>query len=94
MRVGVVRVYTSLLIEGMSNVLPSKLEDRHMSDNPKQVKISNWGPIGGVFFVAYIGAAVYFWHQASSFWGDIWALVKAIAWPGILVYQAMRAFHV
>jgi hypothetical protein len=70
-------------------------EEMRMGDNTaKTVKVANWGPIGGVFFVAYIGAVVYFWHQASSFWGDIWAIIKAVAWPGILVYQAMRAFHV
>ena len=48
------------------------------------------GPLGIVFFIAYIGAAVYFAHQSSGFWGFIWALLKAAAWPGILVYQAMQ----
>jgi hypothetical protein len=65
-----------------------------MGDNTKYVKVANWGPIGSVLFIAYFGAAVYFWHQASGFGSHIWALIKALAWPAILVYQAMRAFRV
>ena len=65
-----------------------------MKDNAKTVKAANGGPMGAVLLIAYIGAVVYFWLQASGFWGHIWAFFKAIAWPGILVYQAMRAFGV
>lgn len=60
--------------------------------NEKTVKVmNNGGPLGFVMFVAYIGAAVYFVQQSSGFGGFIWALCKAIVWPGILVYQAMQA---
>lgn len=65
-----------------------------MKDGGKQQKVVTGGPIGAVFFIAYIGAVVYFWLQANGFWGHVWALFKAIAWPGILVYQAMHAFGV
>ena len=65
-----------------------------MKDSVSKVKIVNQGPIGFIFFVAYVGAAVYFWHQASGFWEYVWALLKAVAWPAILVYHSMQAFHV
>lgn len=61
-----------------------------MKENAKKVRAANGGPLGVVLFIAYIGAVVYFWLQANGFWGHVWVFFKAIAWPGILVYQAMR----
>lgn len=49
------------------------------------------GPLGFALFLAYLGAAVYFVNQASGFFSIIWAFIKAIVWPAILVYQAMQA---
>ena len=60
----------------------------------KAEKVTNQAPTGFVLFMAYIGAAVYFVHQSSGFFGFIWALIKAIAWPAILVYQGFQAFGV
>lgn len=51
------------------------------------------GPLGGVFFVAFIGAAVYFIQQAAGFWGIIWALIKAAVWPGLVVYKVLSLLH-
>lgn len=55
--------------------------------------IVNKGPGGFMFFVAYIGAAVYFVNQASGFWEVIGALFKAIVWPGFLVYHVLQMLH-
>jgi hypothetical protein len=61
----------------------------------KTVKVMNQsGPMGFVLFLAYIGAAVYFVEQSSGFFGFIWALMKAIAWPAILLYNGLEAFSV
>lgn len=56
--------------------------------------INDHGPLGFVLFVAYIGAAVYFVQQSNGFWGFIWAFIKAMAWPGILIYQAFELLKV
>jgi hypothetical protein len=56
--------------------------------------INQHGPLGFVFFVAYIGAAVYFVQQSSGFWGFIGALLEAIVWPGFVVYHGLRALGV
>ena len=56
--------------------------------------MNSQGPLGFVFFMAYIGAAVYFVQQSSGFWGFIWALLKAIAWPGVLIFQAFESLGV
>ena len=60
----------------------------------KKDHITNSAPLGFVLFMAYCGAAAYFIHQTSGFFGVIWALIKAIVWPAILVYHAFTAFNV
>ena len=52
------------------------------------------GPQGFVFFVAYIGAVVYFFQQDPHFWGFILALLKAIVWPAVVLYHIMLALQV
>jgi hypothetical protein len=47
-----------------------------------------------VFFVAYIGAVVYFFDQSPSFGGFILALIKAIVWPAFLIFHGLRALGV
>lgn len=66
-----------------------------MSKNEKTIKVINeHGPMGFVLFLAYCGAAVYFVEQSSGFFGFIWALLKAVVWPAILVYNGFEAFGV
>ncbi|HSX05699.1 MAG TPA: hypothetical protein VLF69_04480 [Candidatus Saccharimonadales bacterium] len=56
----------------------------------KSVKVINQhGPTGFVLLLAYIGAAVYFVQQSAGFWGFVWALIKALAWPAILVHHLL-----
>ncbi len=56
--------------------------------------MSDKGPLGFVFLMAYVGAAVYFVQQSAGFWGFIWALIKAMAWPAILIFQAFEGLGV
>ncbi|MBU0509864.1 hypothetical protein KKH27_13660 [bacterium] len=48
------------------------------------------GAIGAVYGFAVLGAAVYFIQQSTSFWGGVWGLLKAIAWPAILMYKLLE----
>jgi len=56
--------------------------------------INESGPLGFFFFVAYIGAAVYFVERASGFWGVVLALLEAIVWPAFVIYGALLGLHV
>jgi len=56
--------------------------------------MTDHGPFGFIFFVAYIGAAVYFIQHATGFWGVIAALFQAMVWPGFVVYHALQLLHV
>ena len=44
---------------------------------------------GAVYGLGLIGAAVYFFQQASDFWSYVFALPKAIVWPALVIYQLL-----
>lgn len=44
---------------------------------------------GFVYFLAFIGALVYFMQQATSFTGVVIGFLKAIVWPAFLVYYLL-----
>jgi hypothetical protein len=71
------------------------VEVRSMGKNDKTIKVINeHGPLGFVLFMAYVGAAAYFIHQTNGFFGVIWALIKAIVWPAIVVFNVFEYFGV
>lgn len=45
---------------------------------------------GAGYFLGFIGAAVYFISQATGFWMGFLGFLKAIIWPAILVYEALK----
>ncbi|MDJ0339043.1 hypothetical protein [Cryobacterium sp. PH31-O1] len=48
------------------------------------------GPWGFMFFLAYVGAAVYFVSDSNgTFWGVILGLLQAIVWPVYVVYHVL-----
>lgn len=47
---------------------------------------------GTVYFLGFIGAAVYFISNAVGFWMSVLGFLKAIVWPAFLVYQAFAHF--
>ena len=49
----------------------------------------NSGMVGFGYFVAFIAAAVYFIQQAETFWMGLLGLLKAIVWPGYLIYYLL-----
>ncbi len=53
---------------------------------------SNVGPSGWVYFTAFIGAAVYYIGQATSFWTGVLGFLKAMVWPAFLLYHVLAYF--
>lgn len=43
-----------------------------------------------VYGLGLIGAAIYFISTATSFWIGVLGVLKAIVWPAILVYEALK----
>jgi hypothetical protein len=46
--------------------------------------------MGFVMFVAFIGAFTYFSQHANNFGDVLFALVKALVWPGFVVYHGLQ----
>jgi hypothetical protein len=49
------------------------------------------GTAGAVYGLGFIGAAVWFISQATTFWLGVLGFLKAIIWPALLVYEAFRS---
>ncbi|HVH65259.1 MAG TPA: hypothetical protein VM674_04420 [Candidatus Acidoferrum sp.] len=51
------------------------------------------GVWGGTYFLAIIGAAIYFIQQAHSFGDGLLGVLKAIVWPAVLIYELLKFLH-
>jgi hypothetical protein len=52
--------------------------------------MANNGVSGGVYGLAFIGAAVYYISHATSFWLGVLGFLKAMVWPAMVVYKLME----
>lgn len=54
-------------------------------------RIHDQAPNGAVYGMGFIGAAIYYISTATGFWMGVLGFIKAIFWPGFLVYEAFKA---
>ncbi len=59
-----------------------------MSGNQKWNRTPS--PSGGIYGLAFIGAAIYFVQHATTFWGGVVGILKALVWPAILIYKCLE----
>ncbi|MBC7334234.1 MAG: hypothetical protein H5T85_07260 [Actinobacteria bacterium] len=59
-----------------------------MADIPR--KYGGSGIVSGAYFMAFVGAAVYFIKDAPSFWIGVLGFLKAIVWPAFLIYNLFQ----
>jgi len=52
------------------------------------MKMDN-GSWGAFYGLGFIGAAIYFIQQATSFWGGVLGFLKALVWPAFVIYKLM-----
>ena len=45
---------------------------------------------GAVYGLGFIGAVIYYFQQATKLWEGVLGFVKALAWPGILIYKLLE----
>ena len=55
----------------------------------KKNVVSSCGCGGGIYFFGFIGALIYYIQHATGFWNGVWGVVKAIFWPGSLLYELL-----
>lgn len=65
----------------------------HKSQRGQKI-ITDHGPWGLFFLLAYIGAAVYFIKLSAGFWGVLLALLKAAIWPAFVIYHVLQLLNV
>jgi len=51
--------------------------------------IHNHATSGGIYGLAFIGAAVYFIQHAASFWEGVLGFLQAMVWPAVLIYKLL-----
>jgi len=44
----------------------------------------------GLYFLGFIGAAIYYISTATSFWNGVLGFLKALVWPAFLIYEALN----
>ena len=45
---------------------------------------------GAVYGLGFIGAVVYYLQQATTLWEGLVGFIKAIVWPGVVVYKLLE----
>lgn len=55
--------------------------------------IARDSPLGYVFFMAWIGALVYFVQQSNGFGEFIVAVLKSCVWPAYVVHSVLGLLH-
>lgn len=61
----------------------------------KSEKCENWckgcsGGSGCLWFLGFVGAAVYYIATATGFWMGVWGVIKALVWPAFLVFHLFK----
>jgi hypothetical protein len=65
---------------------PNPNEKEHQK--PKVIRQT--GASEAVYGLGLIGACVYFIGHATTFWLGVLGFLKAIVWPAMLVYEALK----
>jgi hypothetical protein len=50
----------------------------------------NNGMFSGIYGMAFIGALVYYLQQATTFLIGVLGFLKALFWPGVLMYKILE----
>jgi hypothetical protein len=53
----------------------------------KKPKVSSSGCGGIFYFLAFLGALIYYWSTATTFLDGVLGFFKALLWPAFLIYQ-------
>jgi hypothetical protein len=56
----------------------------------KMTVVNRHGASGGLYFVGFLGAFIYYMQTATTFGDGVVGFLKALAWPGTLVYHLFK----
>ncbi|GAA3920865.1 hypothetical protein GO495_00805 [Chitinophaga oryziterrae] len=58
-----------------------------------QKKIPGHAPHSAIYGMGFIGAAIYYISHATGFWPGVLGFLKALVWPALLVYEALKSLN-
>ena len=64
--------------------------NQSIHNHHKEKGMNNNGIAGGVYGMAFIGALVYYFSHAITFWVCVLCFFKALLWPAFLIYQLLE----
>lgn len=70
-----------------------RVEDKTMAKGKKEMANAA-APAGGMYFMGFIGSAVYFVGNVDGFWNIIVALLKAVVWPAFLINRVFELLRI
>ena len=62
--------------------------------NQKPKVIRQAGASEAVYGFGLIGAWIYYFTHAATFWLGVLGFFKGIVWPAMLVYEALKYLHI
>jgi hypothetical protein len=68
---------------------PNPVEKKEQK--PKMIRQA--GASEAVYGFGLIGAWIYYFTHAATFWLGVLGFFKGIAWPAMLVYEALKYLH-
>jgi hypothetical protein len=61
-----------------------------MTEHRENKGMKHNGAFGGIYGLAFVGAAVYFIQHSATFWEGVLGFCKALVWPAILMYKLLE----
>jgi hypothetical protein len=65
-------------------------ENNSKHDNAGRNPMKENGAFGGIYGLAFVGAAVYYIQHALTFWEGVLGFLKALVWPAVLIYKLLE----
>lgn len=47
-----------------------------------------------IYGLGFLGAAFYYITNATSFFGGVWGVIKALVWPAFLIFKFFSYFQI
>jgi hypothetical protein len=67
--------------------MAEKTDKKHKSER------MSGGSGGAMYVLGLIGALIFYFQQADTFWLYVAAVLKALVWPAFVVYDLLNFIH-
>jgi hypothetical protein len=61
-----------------------------MNDKDRRWYYKRSGSGGFAYFLAFLGALVFYVQDADGFWSGVLGILKAFVWPAFVVYDVLK----